>query len=81
MAGINTKIVRRSHALIDFFKYGSDFSYDEATLTGKGISGQIKGYISLIPIFLATRKKGSAIKNLVDYILPKSGEIPSESKR
>ena len=80
MAGINTKIVRRSHALIDF-KYGSNFSYDEATLTGKGISGQIKGFISLIPIFLATRKKGSTIKNLVDYILPKSGEGPSETKR
>ena len=80
MAGINTKIVRRSHALIDF-KYGSDFSYDEATLTGRGVSGQIKGYLSLIPIFLATRKKGSAIKNLVDYILPKSGEGPSETKR
>ena len=80
MAGINTKIVRRSHALIDF-KYGSDFSYDEAILTGRGVSGQIKGYLSLIPIFLATRKKGSAIKNLVDYILPKSGEGPSETKR
>ena len=33
MAGINTKFVRRSHALIDF-KYGVDFSYDEATLSG-----------------------------------------------
>ena len=80
MAGINTKIVRRSHALIDF-KYGSGFSYDEATLTGKGIFGQIKGYISLIPIFLATRKKGSVIKNIVDYILPKPGEGPSEQTR
>lgn len=80
MAGINTKIVRRSHALIDY-KYGSDFSYDEATLTGKGIFGQIKGYISLIPIFLATRKKGSIIKNIVDYILPKPGEGPSKETR
>ena len=80
MAGINTKIVRRSHALIDF-KYGSDFSYDEATLSGKGVLGQVKGYLSLIPIFLATRKKGSFIKNIVDYILPKSGEGPSESTR
>ena len=80
MAGINTKIVRRSHALIDF-KYGSDFSYDEATLSGKGVLGQVKGYLSLIPIFLATRKKGSIIKNIVDYILPKSGEGPSENTR
>ena len=80
MAGINTKIVRRSHALIDF-KYGSDFSYDEATLSGKGVLGQVKGYLSLIPIFLATRKKGSFIKNIVDYVLPKSGEGPSEKIR
>ncbi len=80
MAGINTKIVRRSHALIDF-KYGSDFSYDEATLSGKGIPGKLKGYFSLIPIFLATRKKGSLLKKIVDYILPKSGEGPSEKTR
>ena len=80
MAGINTKIVRRSHALIDF-KYGSDFSYDEATFSGKGVLGQVKGYLSLIPIFLATRKKGSFIKNIVDYVLPKSGEGPSEKTR
>ena len=80
MAGINTKIVRRSHALIDF-KYGSDFSYDEATLSGKGLLGKLKGYLSLIPIFLATRKKGSLIKKIVDYILPKSGEGPSEKTR
>ena len=57
MAGINTKIVRRSHALIDF-KYGSGFSYDEATLTGKGISGKLKGYFSLIPIFFGNKEKG-----------------------
>ena len=80
MAGINTKIVRRSHALIDF-KYGADFSYDEATLSGIGFFGQVKGYLSLVPIFLATRKKGSLIKNIVDYVLPKSGEGPSEKTR
>ena len=80
MAGINTKIVRRSHALIDF-KYGSDFSYDEATLSGKGVFGRLKGHLSLIPIFLATRQKGSFIKNIVDYVLPKSGEGPSEKTR
>tara|TARA_B110000003_G_scaffold117279_1_gene119793 strand:+ start:145 stop:1353 length:1209 start_codon:yes stop_codon:yes gene_type:complete len=80
MAGINTKIVRRSHALMDFM-YGKNFAYNEATLTGKGIAGQIRGYMSLIPIFLATRKKGSIIKKIVDFILPKSGEGPSEKTR
>ena len=80
MAGINTKIVRRSHALMDFM-YGKNFAYDEATFTGKGIAGQIRGYMSLIPIFLATRKKGSFIKKIVDFILPKSGEGPSKKTR
>ena len=37
--------------------------------------------MSLIPIFLATRKKGSLIKKMVDYILPKSGEGPSKKAR
>ena len=41
MAAINTRVVRRSHALADF-PYGKDFRYDEATLCGKGLSGKIK---------------------------------------
>ena len=80
MAGINTKIVRRSNALVKF-KYGENFQYNEATITGKGFIGILKGYLSLIPIFLATRKKGSLIKKMVDYILPKSGEGPSKKAR
>ena len=80
MAGINTKIVRRSNALVKF-KYGENFQYNEATIAGKGFFGILKGYLSLIPIFLATRKKGSLIKKMVDYILPKSGEGPSKKAR
>ena len=80
MAGINTKIVRRSNALVKF-KYGENFQYNEATIAGKGFFGILKGYLSLIPIFLATRKKGSLIKKIVDYILPKSGEGPSKKAR
>ena len=80
MAGINTKIVRRSNALVKF-KYGENFQYNESTIAGKGFFGMLKGYLSLIPIFLATRKKGSLIKKIVDYILPKSGEGPSKKAR
>ncbi len=38
MAGINTKVVRRSNALLDF-RYGRDFRYDEAMLMGSGPAG------------------------------------------
>ena len=35
MAGINTRMVRRSNALLDF-AYGAGFRYDEAIDMGKG---------------------------------------------
>ncbi len=40
MAGINTRIVRRSNALMDF-AYGQDFSYTETMPTGPGASGYL----------------------------------------
>ena len=81
MAGINTKIVRRSNAL-DEYPYGKDFKYDEATLCGKGLSGRIKGIIGVIPLaILMSAKPGSFVKKIVDKILPKAGEGPDKNKR
>lgn len=81
MAGINTKIVRRSNAL-DEYPYGKDFKYDEATLCGKGFSGRIKGIIGIIPLaILMSAKPGSFVKKIVDKILPKAGEGPDKNKR
>ena len=42
MAGVNTKVVRRSHALAGY-PYGKDFRYAEAIMTGDGLSGRLKG--------------------------------------
>ncbi len=42
MAGINTRIVRRSNALSNF-SYGKKFQYDEAVMTGKGLKGRLNG--------------------------------------
>ena len=56
MAGINTKIVRRSNALLNY-KYGNSFLYSEAVLVGNGILGKIIGYLSLIPILMVIQKK------------------------
>ena len=38
MAGINTKIVRRSNALSNY-SYGKNFTYDESVMTGDGFKG------------------------------------------
>ena len=38
MAAINTRIVRRSNALLDY-AYGKNFRYSEATSTGRGTGG------------------------------------------
>jgi len=40
MAGINTRVVRRSHAL-QAYPYGKDFRYEEATLVGNGFSKKL----------------------------------------
>ena len=80
MAGINTKIVRRSNALFNY-KYGKSFLYSEALLVGDGILGKIIGYLSLIPILMVIQKKGSIIKRIVDLFVPKAGQGPSKKQR
>ena len=78
MAGVNTKIVRRSNALAGY-PYGRDFRYREAVLSGKGISGWFKGAGMTLGIgslvlgasFAPTRKL------LQKSVLPKPGEGPS----
>ena len=80
MAGINTKIVRRSNALLNY-KYGNSFLYSEAVLVGNGILGKIIGYLSLIPILMVIQKKGSVLKKIVDLFVPKAGEGPSKKQR
>ena len=81
MAAINTKIVRRSNALSGYL-YGKDFMYDEATLSGKGLKGRIKAYMSVIPLaLLMSAKPGSFLKRIIDSVLPKPGQGPDKKNR
>ncbi|MGB5510098.1 MAG: saccharopine dehydrogenase NADP-binding domain-containing protein, partial [Woeseiaceae bacterium] len=41
MAGVNTTVVRRSHALAGY-PYGKDVRYAEAIMTGSGLGGRLK---------------------------------------
>ncbi|HIF96769.1 MAG TPA: saccharopine dehydrogenase [Myxococcales bacterium] len=81
MAGINTKVVRRSNALLGY-AYGRDFRYDEAMLMGPGPGGLAKA--------VATSAGSAAMMGAMAWgplrraaagRLPQPGEGPSRAKR
>lgn len=82
MAPINTKIVRRTNALLGY-PYGKEFRYEEAIQTGHGLAGWVKaitGAVGARMVMLAMAF--SPIRELSKrYILPKSGEGPSQTLR
>ncbi len=81
MAGINTKVVRRSNALAGY-PYGKDFRYDEAMMGGKGISGRFKAIAATLPLgLLMSAKPGSFLKKMIDKRLPEPGEGPNKAAR
>tara|TARA_B100000963_G_scaffold93786_1_gene80730 strand:+ start:196 stop:1476 length:1281 start_codon:yes stop_codon:yes gene_type:complete len=80
MAGINTRIVRRSNALRNFI-YGKRFQYDEAVMTGKGIKGRFNGIILSIPLIFLAAKPGSFFNKIFNTISPKPGEGPNKKER
>lgn len=77
MAGVNTKIVRRSHALAGY-PYGKDFRYDEAVLTGRGITGWLKGTVMVAGLgALVFFASFTPTRNFLQrHVLSKPGEGP-----
>ncbi len=80
MAGINTKIVRRSNALLNF-QYGKDFRYDEAMMAGNGISGFWKAILAVFPLAMVGLNPNSFLKKIINSFMPKPGEGPGIEKR
>ncbi len=82
MAAINTRIVRRSNALLDY-AYGRDFVYNEASMTGRGIGGWLRA--ALMTAGLATFMLACASRfmrtHVVKRMLPAPGEGPSREQR
>ena len=78
MAGINTRVVRRTHSLLGY-PWGGDFRYDEAVLTGDGPGGYTRaallaggtGLMMAASAFTPTR-------NLLVRMAPSPGEGPDE---
>lgn len=82
MAGINTKVVHRSHALLGR-PWGDSFQYDEAMLTGRGPLGVAKacGVAGAMGGFMAASLLGPVRGALSRFVLPKPGEGPSAASQ
>jgi len=81
MAAINTRVVRRSHALLGY-PYGKDFRYDEAMISGKGLAGRLKGYAGLAALAaMMAGKPDSFYKKVINKFFPEPGEGPSKEER
>lgn len=77
MAAINTRVVRRSNALLGY-RYGPQFRYDEAILTGAGPVGYMKAVAVASGTFLMMIASAIApVRNLLKSVLPAQGEGPS----
>ncbi len=77
MAGVNTRVVRRSNALAGY-PYGRDFRYREVTMTGHGVSGWLKGTVMTLGLgaLVLGISIGPTRKLLKKFVLPKPGEGP-----
>jgi short subunit dehydrogenase-like uncharacterized protein len=81
MAPINTKVVRRTNALLGY-AYGEDFRYDEAILTGSGPAGAAKAVAAAAGT--ALMMGGLTLGPLRRFAagrLPGPGEGPSKEQR
>ena len=77
MAGINTKVVRRSHALLGL-PYGKDFRYEESQLVDNRAAAIISA--GLTGALIAAASFGPA-RALLRKFLPNPGEGPNSVKR
>ena len=77
MAGVNTKVVRRSHALAGY-PYGKEFRYDESVMSGRGFSGWLKATIMTLGLgALVFFASFTATRNLLQrFVLSQPGEGP-----
>ena len=82
MAAVNTPVVHRSNTL-QAHPYGTDFRYDEATLTERGIKGRLTAFG--ITAGLGAFMIGAALPPsrwlLTRFVLPAPGKGPSQQKQ
>lgn len=82
MAAVNERVVHRSNALSGN-AYGSNFSYNEAMLTGQGLKGRLKalGIVSGLAAFMLAAVNKPVSQLMERYMLPKPGEGPTPEQQ
>ncbi|MBC6795166.1 trans-acting enoyl reductase family protein [Corynebacterium sp. LK28] len=81
MAGSNTRVVRRSHALLGH-KFGDKLRYSEYLYTGKGFKGRMRAFTmgAVLGTAVAALSQDKLRKFLSRWV-PEPGEGPSEAER
>ncbi|MEZ5559327.1 MAG: saccharopine dehydrogenase NADP-binding domain-containing protein [Pseudomonadales bacterium] len=81
MATINTKVVRRTNALLGY-AFGHEFRYDEGTLTPFGVFGfPLAAAISTGSAAFTAAAGFAPLRRVLARMLPKPGEGPTEATR
>jgi short subunit dehydrogenase-like uncharacterized protein len=85
MAGINTRVVRRSNALLAYH-YGREFRYREVMGLGTGPEAAAKGALLTggtlgLGALMSNDVTGKAASAIASHALPKPGEGPDEETR
>jgi len=82
MAAINQRVVRRTNALTGF-EYGRDFRYNEAVMTGPGISGRLRALSLTAGLggFMLASSLDLTREHLVKRLIPEPGSGPDERAR
>ncbi len=77
MAGINTRIVRRTNALLDF-SYGEAFRYKETQVMGRGLKAKLgaKSMSAGVKALWVMASKDLSLSFLKKFVLPKQGQGP-----
>ena len=82
MAGFNSKIVRRTNAIMDH-RYGIDFRYSEVSSFKKGLTGFLKAMVMFIGLVIIqiSLKVRPLLWFLRKFFLPSPGQGPSREIR
>ncbi len=81
MASVNTRVVRRSNALLGY-PWGRNFHYSEATITGNGISGRVRAsFVSFALKAFIIANAMPLSRRMLGWFLPKPGEGPSANEQ
>ncbi|WP_296212858.1 trans-acting enoyl reductase family protein [uncultured Corynebacterium sp.] len=81
MAGSNTRVVRRSNALLSH-AYGAKLRYSEYVYTGKGIKGRMRAFTmgAVLGTAVAALNQDK-LRSFLSRWVPEPGEGPSEAER